>query len=99
MKKRSFPQVLTALFGQVLRKKHALVNGPKTGFFACPKAGRIWLYFQRITANSVAQLGDELALDTSARRSHERPDRRICTPDPALAKALRINFRAPPERE
>ncbi|MFZ0983194.1 MAG: hypothetical protein WAN64_07815, partial [Pseudolabrys sp.] len=33
----SFPQVLTALFGQVLRKKHALVNGPKTGFLLVPK--------------------------------------------------------------
>ncbi|MGB8016034.1 MAG: hypothetical protein WCF80_09130, partial [Pseudolabrys sp.] len=32
-----FPQVLTALFGRVLRKKHALVNGPKTGFLLVPK--------------------------------------------------------------
>ena len=27
------------------------------------------------------------------------PDRRICTPDPALAKALRINFRAVSDSE
>ena len=36
-KEAPFPQVLAALFGQVLRKKHALVNDPKQVFLAVPK--------------------------------------------------------------
>ena len=40
-----FPQVQTALFGQVLRKKHALVNDPKQVFCAVPKRDKYGFIF------------------------------------------------------
>jgi hypothetical protein len=67
-----FPQVLTALFGRVLRKKHAVVNGQKTGF-CLSQSGTETVLFSMNYRQFCSSLGDELALDTAVRWGHETP--------------------------
>ena len=69
-----FPQVLTALFRRVLRKKHAVVNGSKLAFCLFQSGTKYRFIFNRVRAILCLNLERNSCLHTSAKWSDEPPD-------------------------
>ena len=88
-----FPQVLTALFRRVLRKKHAVVNGLKLAFCLF-QSGTIRFYFQPIRAILRLNWRGILVSTHPPSGVTSRPIEGYAHPGPGPVDAQRINFQA-----